>query len=138
MFIHVYIGVYKGPITLEYNNWVNFSWSIFMNATFQIVRRVMLIRILNFRHRFIMFYYFNAYIQMLFYFHMELFFIISSLLVCIECLKYFLILLSHGERNILSSEMILYFINLCILCTLPTSTLQKAPTCTIGYVKINL
>ena len=68
---------------------------------------------------------------------MKLFFIIS-LLVCIECLKYFLILVSHGERNILSSEMILYFINLCILCTFPTSTLQKAPNCTIRYVKINL
>ena len=67
---------------------------------------------------------------------MELFFIIS-LLVCIECLKYFLILLSHGERNILSSEMILYFINLCILCTLPTSTLQKGLLCK-RYVKINL
>ena len=66
---------------------------------------------------------------------MKLFFI-ASLLVCIECLKYFLISLSRGERNILSSDMILYFINLCILCTLPTSTLQKAPNCR-RYVKIN-
>ena len=66
---------------------------------------------------------------------MKLFFI-ASLLVCIECLKYFLISLSRGERNILSSEMILYFINLCILCTFPTSTLQMEPSCR-RYVKIN-